>query len=195
MDMKMLTRDQYRAIFYEHMQEDFAQDELKPLAMMYEMADRGIYTGYGLFEENRLVGYVFLVLGKMNCGLIDYLAVCPEYRNGGYGSEFLTRLGQKLKEDGKAEGGLILESEKPSAAASEEDRKLRSRRIGFYERNGFRRTGLLCELFGVAYTIMYRPAVGGASLEDEAVYQELKGIYTDMGLMKYKGQVTLEEKE
>lgn len=193
MEMRRLTREQYPEIFQKHMIEDFAADELKPLSMMYEMLDRGIYEGYGFYQKE-LIGYVFLVIGRGRCALIDYLAICPEFRNQGYGARVLAALAKKFREEGRAPGGLLLESEKPEAGKSEEDRALRRRRVGFYERNGFRRTSLACELFGVAYTIMYRPAEQ-AGMEDTDVYRELRETYESMGLMKYREQVRLREQE
>ncbi|MCI8513663.1 MAG: GNAT family N-acetyltransferase [Lachnospiraceae bacterium] len=194
MEMKLLTRDRYSEIFQNHMKRDFAADELKPLSMMYDMLARGIYEGYGFYEDGQWMGYVFLVLGKGDCALVDYLAICPEFRNQGCGSRFLDALAEMLTEEKRAPGGLILESEKPEAGKTEADRVLRARRIGFYERNSFRRTSLACELFGVAYTIMYRPA-GHTELEDAGVYRELGRIYEDMGLMKYREQVRLRERD
>lgn len=194
MEKKQLVKEQYPGIFHDHMKEDFAADELKPLSMMYDMLDRGIYKGFGFYEQEKLIGYAFLVIGGGNCVLLDYLAICPEFRNRGYGSLVLTALAEELAKEKRISGGLILESEKPEAGKTGEDRALRLRRIGFYERNGFRRTTLICELFGVAYTIMYRPSEP-IPLEEREVYQELRRIYEEMGLMKYRERVRLREQE
>lgn len=192
MEIRSIKKERYPEIFRNHMKEDFAADELKPLSMMYDMLDRGIYEGYEFYEEDAWVGYVFLVVGSGSCALVDYLAIGPQFRNRGYGSLFLTAITEKLLKERKAPGGLILESEKPEAGKTEEDRALRLRRIGFYERNAFRRTDLLCELFGVAYTVMYRPAKQ-EELKDPDVYRELRGIYEEMGLMKYRDRIRLRE--
>ena len=182
MHIKLLEREQYAKVYEEHMKADFPADELKPLAAMLNMHDRGIYEGYGLYDGGNRVGYGFLVVGAGSCALLDYLAVCPGLRNGGYGSAFLGLLSAQLKRDGKAPGGMILESERADAGRDREEQALRRRRIGFYERNGFSQMPFRCVLFGVAFTILHRPADGASERPAEEIFEELDRIYREMGI-------------
>ena len=193
MEIRLLERSQFGEIYEEQMKGDFAADELKPLAMIYEMYDRGIYAGYGLYEGAELLGYALFVVGDYPCALLDYLAICRGCRNVGLGTTFLTGLREVLAAEGKAPAGIVLESERPEAGKDEADRELRRHRLGFYERNGFVRTELKCVLFGVEFTIMYRPAV--CTLDEHGVYLELKRLYQAMSIWGHTDKIWLEEAE
>ena len=74
---------------------DFPPSELKPLSMIYDAIERGIYECLGLMDGTDIVGYAYLIR-KGDDYLIDYLAVCPDRRNAGLGSEMLRLLGEYL---------------------------------------------------------------------------------------------------
>lgn len=182
MELRVLAKESYEGIYEAHMRDDFAADELKPLVVMLEMYERGAYVGYGLFEGDALLGYAFLVIGDLPCALLDYLAICKGHRNEGAGSHFLDLIMEKLKEEGLAPSGVILESERPEAGETEEEQDLRQHRLGFYDRNGFRLTQLHCFLFGVDFRILHRPAAKKDRLGDHEVFVELKRLYQQMGI-------------
>ena len=70
----------------------------------------------------------------------------------------------------------MLECESLETAADEKERRLRRRRIRFYERNGCVLTGVKARVFGVEFDILYLPLmerqVDGA--------RELEGLYRKM---------------
>ena len=73
-----------------------------------------------------LVGFgTLLVLGRGDAVLLEYLAVAAAYRNRGIGAQLLALM----------PSDLVIEVDPPDAATGEE-RATRTRRIGFYERNG-----------------------------------------------------------
>lgn len=149
MRLERLTKEQIAWLYRERMTFDFPADELKPLEMIFIAIDKGIYEVLGLYEELRPMGYVTLVK-KEGDYLIDYLATWPEVRNRGAGAEMIALLAEYLKDA----GSIIGEVEDPEFAMDEEESRLRSRRIAFYHRNGFRDCNVKVQCFGVHFNII-----------------------------------------
>lgn len=149
MRLQELTENQIKAVYEQKMREDFPSDELKPLDMIMNRREKGIYECLGLFDEGELAGYVFLVRLKEDY-LIDYLATEKNRRNAGYGGELIRLLSGYLVHA----KSIIGEIEDPEYAQSEADRVLRTRRLQFYLRNGFRDTGVKVTCFGVPFMII-----------------------------------------
>ena len=98
----------------------------------------------GIFNNNNLVGFSFVsVLGEF--AYIVYLAIAENQRNNGYGSKALTTLFNLYSDKTK-----VLCVEKPN---SKND--LRTRRINFYNRNGFTLSNFEFEYLGDYYYSMY----------------------------------------
>lgn len=128
---------------------DFPADELKPLAMIMAALEKGIYECLGLINNSNIEGYVFLI--KLDDDyLIDYLAIYQGVRNKGLGSKMLALLNEHLSNA----NSIIGEVENPDFAKDTGEQELRSRRYGFYMRNGFRDTGVTASCFGVAFIII-----------------------------------------
>lgn len=170
--MLTLSREQISEIYTEHMKTDFPEDELKPLKMMMKMLDEGVYDCLGLFEEDVLAGYAYLIRIGGNT-LLDYFAVVKDRRGQGYGSAFL----QELKEYLKDEDMLMIESEDPDFPESEDDLRTRCRRIDFYLKNGFRDTSARAYLFGVRY-VLFEPEKDSHSREEicSAYYDHYRAV-------------------
>lgn len=147
--LALLDEEQRRRIYLEHMKEDFPSSELKPL----EMIERGIAEGYyrflGLLDHEEIIGYACLIDAKDAC-LIDYLAVIPERRSSGAGSELLRLLGNWMKD----KEYVIIEVELPDSGRDEDEAALRKRRMEFYLRNGILDTGIDARCFGVDFRIL-----------------------------------------
>lgn len=136
-------------IYEDRMVNDFPPDELKPLQIMLDAIDKGIYECYGLENESSLVGYAMFVKNDEDY-LVDYLAIFDEYRNRGLGGEFLKLL---AKEKVNA-SSILVEVEDPLFAEDSEDKDLRVRRFNFYIRNGLIDTGVKALCFGVHYSLL-----------------------------------------
>ena len=149
MKLQKLSPDQVRRIYNERMLVDFPDNERKPLTMILKALSQGSYECLGLFDDQRLVGYTFLVKGE-NDYLVDYLAVYPEQRNKGVGGELL----HLLKESFRDADNIVIEVEDPDNAEEEAEKETRIRRKSFYMRNGCQDTGLKVECFGVIYQIL-----------------------------------------
>ena len=75
MRLMTLTKDQLSDLYNDRMRKDFPPSELKPLFVMLDAVDKGIYETLGLYDGEEIVGYSCLVkLG--NDYLVDYLADC-----------------------------------------------------------------------------------------------------------------------
>lgn len=173
MELRELSTLQIIFVYNTYMKEDFPPDELKPLKTILDMMDKGIYECLGLYQDNEFVAYAYFVRNQeRRVLLLDYLAVCPQHRSGGYGSMFL----EKMKDYYKEENAVILECESERTAPDEEQRRIRRRRIAFYKRNGCRSTRTKAYLFQVEYDILYLPL---AAKEVDAAL-ELYGLYRCM---------------
>ena len=92
----------------------------------------------------------------------------------GVGSRFFQALSERFSEY----LGIVYEVEAPEKAASEEERILRERRIGFYLRNGGCMTRVYSRVYGVDYRMMYIPIHG--DWDDHFVAAELEDAYRVM---------------
>ena len=152
--MNYLTRrltdfSQVESLYKSRLVKDFAEDERKPLSSMKESWEKGTYDCYGLFDDEKIVGYAFFVRNGKYC-LLDYFAIKEDRRNEGLGSIFLKQLSLNMEE----ERCVIVEVEDPDQANSFDDKTLRNRRLQFYLRNGYSETTLKSSVFGVAYRLL-----------------------------------------
>ncbi len=152
--IKRLEKGFVTTIYNEHLIKDFIPEEQKPLKIITNLMERELYVCYGLFHDEKFVAYAFFskAVGEKNI-LIDYLSVCKEYRNCGYGSKFLELLkGELIEYD-----SIIFEVESGRDAIEEQERMICQRRLEFYRRNGLRDSNLHVSLYGIDLLIMYLP--------------------------------------
>lgn len=149
MKLQRLNENQITKLYQEHMVVDFPKDELKPLNMILKSVQEGFYDCFGLFENEKIVGYTFMVKQE-NSYLIDYIAIFPEHRNKGVGANLLTLIDDYLGDADR----IIGEVEDPAYTDDEEQKTLQTRRLGFYLRNNCYDTGLRVECFGVKFIIL-----------------------------------------
>lgn len=76
MKLSSLNKKQIETIYQERMKIDFPPNELKPLSMIYDAIERGIYECLGLMDGTDIVGYAYLIR-KGDDYLIDYLGSLP----------------------------------------------------------------------------------------------------------------------
>ena len=149
MNLQQLNEKQISKLYEEHMIIDFPKDELKPLEMILKSVEKGFYECLGILEEEKIVGYIYLVRVD-NCYLIDYIAIFPELRNKGLGTNLLALINDYLETADR----VIGEVEDPAYTNDEGQKHIRNRRLQFYLRNNCRDTGLRVECFGVNYIIL-----------------------------------------
>ena len=149
MQLKLLDSTEISNLYQDHMVIDFPKDELKPLNMILKSVKEGFYDCFGLYDEEEMVGYTFMV--KLdNSYLIDYIAIFPECRNKGIGANLLAIIDDYLENADRIFG----EVEDPAYTKEKSQKELQSRRLNFYLRNNCRDTGLRVDCFGVKYIIL-----------------------------------------
>lgn len=166
MELRSLTKAELTALYNGELVADFPKSELKPLRAMLSLMDMGRYDPLLVTEGEETLGYAMVWLPVDRKGaLLEYFGVLRGKRNGGIGSRILDLLAQRY-------GQLFGEAEAPTSEDPAEN-DLRRRRIGFYERNGFRVLDYECALFGVHFNCLYR----GPETDDRVVEQMHRGVY------------------
>lgn len=103
-----------------------------------------------LDELKELVGMGYYeVIPDPKAGLLWYLAISPNRRGSGLGAQFYQEIARRVQAAGCQV--LIFEVEKPELMPTDEERKIASRRIQFYQRQGARL------LNGIEYVQMVGP--------------------------------------
>jgi ribosomal protein S18 acetylase RimI-like enzyme len=166
MELNLLTKAELTALYRDHLLSDFPKSELKPLKGMLNLMDHGVYDPLLVTDNGQPVGYALLWLPHDRRGaLLEYFGVLRGLRNNGLGARILDLLTERY-------GQLFGEAEAPTSADPAEN-DLRRRRIGFYERCGFRVLDYECALFGVHFNCLYC----GPQTDDRAVEAMHRGVY------------------
>lgn len=110
---------------YHLMKTSFPQDEYRPYAAQKALLDNPAYRVYAHYDENHALLAFLAIWDFDRFAFLEHFAVKAECRNSGLGGRLLQKLASLLNKP------LCLEAELP-------DNELAQRRIGFYQRNGFR---------------------------------------------------------
>lgn len=166
--IEKLEEDELTKIYHTYMRRDFPPDELKPLSHILHSRKAGFGFSLGMYEEEELVGYaVFILCEETGCALLDYFAMLENRRGKGLGHRAFSLFESYFQENLPAVNGLYIESERVSAAENEQQRLVRERRIAFYRSCGCEMTALRSVLFGVDYSVLFKPLGGGAKEDGE----------------------------
>lgn len=154
--VKQLAEDEIAEIYNAYMIQDFPKTELKPLSHITRSMEEGYGFSLGIYEEEGLVGYgVFILCEETKCALLDYFAILKDKRGEGLGHRAFSLFEEYFTRNLPETEGLYIESERVSAAESEEQQRIRKRRIAFYRSCGCDMTKLRSFLFGVDYSVLY----------------------------------------
>lgn len=168
MKLRKISVEELRELYQRELCFDFPPEELKPLSSMERLMADGRYDPMVMEDQGEALGYALVWLDRdRRYALLDHLGVLRGKRNGGLGSGLLTLLGEHYPE-------LFGEAEAPDSGDPEED-QLRARRLGFYERNGFRQLSYECAMFGMHYRALYR----GPEEDDDLILQKHRKVYQD----------------
>lgn len=147
MEIRELNRAELAALYTDELAHTFPPAELKPLAAMEQMMDRGCYHPLGLWGNGAVVSYMLLWTDRAaQYALVDYLGTTPSRRGGGLGAEFLRSAFETFPQY----KCFLVEAEAPTSGDETTD-ALRRRRLDFYLRSGLRQLNYDCALFGVHY--------------------------------------------
>ena len=173
MELISLDRAQTRILWHERMKRDFPKMELKKLQTILRLQESETYDVLGVYDDGMLMGYAAVYHPpKGRVYLLDYLAVEPDVRGRGLGTEILKLLQMHYKDCADC---LIIECERPKAAP---DEQLARRRIRFYERAGAVLTNTRFWLFRVEYSILVLPCTQVE--EDRNWADEMLSLYRQM---------------
>ncbi len=142
--------------------EAFPAAERKPFSMLEEMQRQGLGEILAMTDDNEAFLGLAVVLRRGDLVLLDYLAVAPEGRSRGVGSETLRQLAARF-----AGSRLLIEIELPDEAAANNSQRLRRRQ--FYLRAGFAELDVRVSLAGVPMELL---SLGGAVSWEE--YHQLQ---------------------
>lgn len=170
MELKLLNKEELTDLYQKELVFDFPKSELKPLRAMLRLMEQGLYEPLLVLEDGQPLGYALCWFGKEREGkgaLLEYFGVLRGKRNGGAGSRILAALAERY-------GQLYGEAEAPTSEDPAEN-ELRQRRLGFYQRNGFRVLDYECALFGVHFKCLYL----GHQTDDRKVEAMHRQVYAD----------------
>ena len=93
LELRILNEHELINLYTNEAHRDFPESELKPLDVVEKLYREGNYEPIGFFENGVLLAYALQVVRENSKSvLLDYLAVTPEYRDRGTGSEVLRAL-------------------------------------------------------------------------------------------------------
>lgn len=134
------------------MQRDFPSSELKHLSSILALHRQEVYDVLGAYQDGTRIAYALVYCPRQSdVFLLDYLAVEPEMRSRGIGSEVLGLLREYYQ--GRADA-LVIECERPKTAPDESTAR---KRIRFYQQAGAQLTTVRIWLFDVEYSILVLP--------------------------------------
>lgn len=148
--------------------EAFPASERRPFAMLEEMQRQGLAEILSMVDDQGIFLGLAIVMRRGDLALLDYLAVAPEGRGKGVGSETIRQLARRF-----AGSRLLIEIELPDPQAENNPQRLRRKQ--FYLRAGFYPMEIHISLAGVAMELL---SLGGA-VSWEEYYQlqvELIGL-------------------
>lgn len=165
-----MTAEELRHAYETDLRKAFPPSELKPLAAMKQLCEKGLYDPLCLADdENRVLGYV--LLWRHEDGkhiLIDYLCVPARQRNRGIGAKLL----EVMRAHYSPDTVFIWESEAPTGDAAQDEMILR--RLGFYQRCGATVMSYECALFGVRFKTL---CCAECLPDEDTVIQKHREIY------------------
>lgn len=136
----------YREMFYSLYQSAFPEQEKKPFSLLEQLSREGKMEMFVLTEGNEFLGLAINMVSK-GVALLDYFAITPQKRSGGYGGKAL----QKLLERYNGMTYIFeIEMENESASNAEE----RKRRKKFYLKNGLKPTGIYANVYQTDFELL-----------------------------------------
>lgn len=153
--------------------EAFPAAERKEIALIEEKVEEGSSQVFAIMDGEEFVGLSIFVLGE-EIVLLDYFAILPEKRCGGYGSRVFPLFQEQFP--GKT---LLLEIEDPEEEGVEEaELELRRRRKAFYYRQGMTAMPYLIDWYGVKMEVL-TSGTQVAFSEYHGMVRKVYGLITD----------------
>ena len=166
MELRLPTGEELKLAYRRDMTPAFPRMERRPLRVIKQLCDAGLYRPWCLFDGRELTGEAFIWAFEEGYALLDYLCITESLRNAGLGSMLI---GQLLKAE---RSNIVFGEVEIPAYAPDPDKA--ERRLGFYRRNGFTKAFYDINLFGVPYHTLYR---AGAEVDERALLSAHQRCY------------------
>lgn len=127
-------------------EEAFPEVEKKPQQMLRELVRTGFMEILAVTENETFIGLAMNLMYQ-KWALLDYFAITPSKRGGGYGGQAIGKLLEKFKDK-----KYIFEIEMQDPAA--ENAGDRRRRKQFYLRNGLHETGVFANVYDTDFELL-----------------------------------------
>lgn len=154
----------YREQVFALYEEAFPKEEKKPRRMLEELSAAGRMEIMAVVEEGVFLGLA-IDLFSSGGAVLDYFAIAPENRSGGYGGRAVQMLIRR--QQGRK---YIFEIERPNPDA--ENARDRERRKAFYLRNGLKETGLFVNVYGTDFEML--------TPDGSLTFEEYTGVLADV---------------
>lgn len=154
----------YREQVFALYEEAFPPEEKKPRSMLEALSEAGKMEIMAIVESDAFIGLAIDLFSKKGT-ILDYFAVAPEKRSGGYGGRAVQMLVRR--QQGRK---YIFEIERPNPKA--ENARDRERRKAFYLRNGLKETGLFVNVYGTDFEML--------TTDGSLTFAEYTGVLADV---------------
>ncbi|GBG94164.1 GNAT family acetyltransferase [Ligilactobacillus salitolerans] len=169
MDLKLIETDPKQKDFSQVdalYQQAFPADELYPAELLRAHLNDKNAKFWSIYDQAKWIGFTYCMTEK-DLTYVGFLAISPEFRGTGYGSQTL-----KLIKEKYANNRVCLLIEEVERSYS--DFEARKKRLSFYRKNGFQLAGFKIVELGVTYDFLV--AVGQSLRSSE--YLTLINNYT-----------------
>ena len=94
MELKIPTREEFRAFYQTDLTEAFPEEELKPLSAMEFLWDKGVYRPWCLYEDEKIIGCggIGPYWGSETESALFNIFVLPEFQGKGVGRKLIETL-------------------------------------------------------------------------------------------------------
>lgn len=164
--------------FFKRIQKDFAQGEYAPYAVMYQQIQDSRQKALVFCEEEQDLAYAVCTDNHSNgYVLISLLAVFPDFRGRGIGSDFIKVLSEMYRH----KQAILVEVERPDQAQTPEEGDLRRQRIQFYSKSGFYLIeGINYSIWDIPMHLMAKPLLANKNVIDQEVNKTMYEIYLSL---------------
>lgn len=165
--VEAITPEQLKPV-YDLYFDAFPEIERKPISLIEEKVAEGTSQVFSIMDGEEFVGFAMFVIGE-KLVLLDFFAIAPEKRCGGYGSKVFPLLMRQY-----GDKHFVLEIEDPNADGLDpEELDARKRRRAFYLRQNLVEMSFLIDLFGVEMEVL----TDGITLDFPEYHSLIRGVY------------------
>lgn len=126
--------------------DSFPKDERVPWSWLMLRSKKQFIEFIGFYDDEKLVGFAYNIT-QGDLTYLFYLAVDPNLRGGGYGSQILQDVIKMYSGQRICLSAEILDPDADNALQ-------REKRIAFYQRNGFKMSDKIAKEAGVVYSML-----------------------------------------